>query len=245
MCKQRWLSYTRCIASADSKQGGPPPGHRKRRRWRSWACKHHTSTVPCNHRLNYPDRLDRGSGCLRILRRHSRCSTTESLAQSQKSSEPTYPINSIKKGVKEAIRLNLPTCIVRVICLIERNGLRIDNWIRELKVQIRLRTSISNRNGRWCSIDKCRLRVCPLRDVRSEVTEKEIQIFLGVVVSFFEDSKRVAGADVAACMRDLVQSGNTSRSNDLVASTERRRVNWCLLQGLVLFSVLGRWPLGG
>lgn len=67
--------------------------------------------------------------------------------------------------------------------------------------------------------------MCSLRNVRGEVAEKEIQIFLGVVVSFFEDSKRIACTDVAACVRDLVQSGDTSWSDDLVARGERRGVD--------------------
>lgn len=60
----------------------------------------------------------------------------------------TYPINGIKECVEEPISLNLTTGIVIVIRLIQRDGLRVDNRIRKLEVQIGLRTSIKNVYGR-------------------------------------------------------------------------------------------------
>lgn len=118
------------------------------------------------------------------------CWTLADHAQSTRE-EDTCPIDGIQECVKCTLRWILDR-VIDVICLVQHQLLRIEQRIRQFKVQSRLSAAFGDIDRCLSSINKVRRRMSSLRDVWSILLEEKVEIFLIVEIAFFKNSYGVA-----------------------------------------------------
>jgi hypothetical protein len=99
--------------------------------------------------------------------------------------------------------------------------LQIDEWIRKLKIKIRLSSHKKEPPGWLRAINESWCRLCSIKDESSEISEEEIEILLQEKVTFFEYSDGTVSMwpcfGVIGNLWNIAQSPDTSRSYEFVA----------------------------